>query len=98
MLTQEQDVELQLLREALHRKEEEVDDMRAQLAFANARMHHHEVFFFLAQASTMRRALHQPFLVFLRAKAKAAKGAAPVVLSLEAWDAKGVAPVVPILL
>jgi hypothetical protein len=47
MLTQEQDVELQLLREALHRKEKEVDDMRAQLAFANSRMHHLEVIFFL---------------------------------------------------
>ncbi len=40
-------MELQLLREALHRKEKEVDDMRAQLAFANSRMHHLEVIFFL---------------------------------------------------
>ncbi len=46
MLTQEQDVELQLLHEALHRKEKEVDDMRAQLAFANSRINHLEVFFF----------------------------------------------------
>ena len=74
MLTQEQDVELQLLREALHRKEEEVDDMRAQLAFANARMHHHEVFFFFGSSLNDAKGVAPAVLGLLESKSKSCEG------------------------